>query len=218
MKNLITLAKTLLKPLAVVKYLCFPFMMAQAQGITDLTTLTAETAITGRAETENTTWVATTHGIYKVNKTTGKTVHITTENSVLPSNLITGICSTPNGEVYASTNNGIFRFDGSAFLVISTENAKLPTNSFTAIASDEHGRIFAGTENNGLIMLENYRCQVFNKTNSDLTSNGVINVYRDDNGLIIAELANGRYVAMGNTTLVLIPQQTPDLNATAKGY
>ena len=218
MKNLITLAKTLFKPLAVVKYLCFPFMMAQAQGAVDFKAITGGEKVTAQVEVENTVWMATTNGIYQVNKTNGKTTHLTTQNSVLPSNNVTGICATPNGNVYAATASGIFRFDGTAFMVISTENAKLPTNNFTAIACDENGRLFMGTQNSGLVMIEGYRTQVFNKNNSDLTSNSIKTVYQDENGLIIAELSNGYFVAMGSSTMVLIPNQTPDLNATAKGY
>jgi ligand-binding sensor domain-containing protein len=216
MKNLITLAKKLFKPLAVVKYLCFPFLMAQSQGTVDFKTVTGGEIVTAQVEVENTIWMATNNGIYQVNKTNGKTTHLTTQNSVLPSNHITGICTTPNGNVYAATDNGIFRFDGSAFLVISTENAKLPTNKFTAIASDERGRLFVGTSGQGLVMLEGYRCKVFNSNNSAFTSNTINHVYCNDNGLIIAEQANGNIMVIGLNNMAQINQPQIDLDAVAK--
>jgi ligand-binding sensor domain-containing protein len=215
MRNLITLAKKLLKPVAVVKYLFFPFIMAQSQDVVDFNKITQGQKIVAQVETETTLWAGTTNGIYRINKATGKAIHLTTSNSPLLSNTITAMCTTPNGNVYATTPNGIFRFDGSAYLLISTENAKLPTNNFTGIASDERGRLFIGTQNNGIVMLDGYRCQLYDRNNSDLTCNGVTKIYMDENGLIIAQLNNGNYAAMGNSTMVLINNQQTDLNATA---
>ncbi len=217
MKNLITLVKKLFKPVAMVKYLFFPFMMAQSQGAVDFTSITHGETIVAQAESAETVWLGTNNGIYAVNKANGKFIHLTTANSVLPSNHVAGVCVCPDGNFYAATDRGIFRFDGSAYLTITTENAKLPTNEFTSIACDEKGRIFAGTQNSGLVMIKNYRCQIFNRYNSDLTTNTVTNVYLDENGLIIAKLGNGNYAAMGNSTLVLINAAKPDMDATAKG-
>ena len=126
MKNLITLAKKLFKPVAVVKYLFFPFIMAQSQGTVDLSKIVKNETIIAQAETQNTIWIGTNNGLYQINKANGKFAHLTTTNSILPSNNITGICVTKNDNVYAATDNGIFRFDGFSYLLISTENANLP--------------------------------------------------------------------------------------------
>jgi ligand-binding sensor domain-containing protein len=215
MKNLITLAKKAFKPVAVLKYLFFPFMMAQSQGVTDLAHW--QTTANAVAQTGTAVWVGTNNGIIKVSKKTGKIVRITTDNSSLPSNRVTGICVTPDENVYASTDKGIFRFDGVSHMLISTENANLPTDNFTSIASDERGRIFLGTKDKGIVMMENYRCEVFNKGNSELTSNSVTKVYRDENGLIIGQLDNGNLVAMGSTHMILIYDRKSEMNAIANG-
>ena len=217
MKNLITLAKKLFKPVAVVKYLFFPFMMAQSQGAVDFSKIVKSETIIAQAETQNTIWIGTNNGLYQINKDNGKFAHLTTGNSVLPSNHIKGICVTKNDNVYAATDNGIFRFDGFSYLLISTENANLPTDNFTSIACDEYDRIWVGTANSGLVMMKNYNCQIFDKSNSVLTSNGVKTVYIDENGIVISKLANDNYVAMGNSTMLLInTNQTYDLNVVAK--
>lgn len=217
MKNLITLAKKIFKPVAVVKYLFFPFMMAQSQGAVDFSTIVKNGTIVAQAETQNSIWIGTNNGLYQINKANGKYAHLTTGNSILPSNNVTGICATKNDNVYAATDNGIFRFDGFSYLVISTENANLPTNNFTSVACDEYDRIWLGTKNNGLVMMKNYNCQIFDKSNSVLTSNGVKTVYLDENGIVISKLANDNYVAMGNTTMLLINTNQPyDLNLVAK--
>lgn len=217
MKNLITILKKAFKPVAVIKYLFFPFMMAQSQGAVDFSKIVKNETIVSQVETQTSVWVGTNNGLYQINKSNGKFVHLTTANSVLPSNHIKGICVTRDENVYAATDNGIFRFDGSAYLVISTENANLPTDNFTSITCDETDRIFIGTKNAGIVMMKNYKCQNFNKDNSVLTSNGVKNIYRDENGIIISELTNGNFVAMGSSNMLLInTNQSYDLNVIAK--
>lgn len=197
MKNLITIAKKLFKPVAVIKYLFFPFMIAGAQGTNELSALLAKEKIVAQVQTQTSVWIGTNNGLYQVNRINCKFVHLTTGNSVLPSNQIKGICATSNENVYVATDRGIFRFDGSAYLLISTENANLPTNQFTSIACDERDRVFVGTKNHGLVMIQNYKCKAFTTANSALTSNTITKVYCDENGIIIAEEGNGNMIAIG---------------------
>ncbi len=217
MKTLITIAKKAFKPVAVIKYLFFPFMMAQSQGTVDFSKIVKSETIVAQVETQTSVWIGTNNGLYQINKSNGKFVHLTTNNSVLPSNHITGICVTKDENIYASTDNGIFRFDGFSYLLISTENANLPTDNFTSITCDENDRIFIGTKSHGIVLMKNYKCQTFNQSNSVLTSNSVKKVYRDENGIIISELGNGNFVAMGSSNMILINTNEPyDLNVIAK--
>lgn len=192
-------------------------MMAQSQGTVDFSKIVNNQTIVAQVETQTSVWIGTNNGLCQINKANGKFVHLTTNNSVLPSNHITGICVTKDENVYASTDNGIFRFDGSAYLLISTENANLPTDNFTSITCDENDRIFIGTKSHGIVLMKNYKCQTFNKNNSVLTSNEVKKIYRDENGIIISELGNGNFVAMGSSNMILINTNEPyDLNVIAK--
>ena len=181
-------------------------MMAQAQEAVDLSRIVKTETIVAQAETQNEMWVATSNGLFQISKANGKFVHLTTVNSALPSNHVTGLCVTKNENVYASTTNGIFHFDGTAYLTITTENADLPTNNFTSVTCDATDRIFLGTQNNGVVTMKNFYIQSFNKNNSVLTSNSVSNIYRDENGIIISMLADGNFVAFGSNSMVLIPQ------------
>lgn len=217
MKNLITIAKKILKPVAIIKYLFFPFMIAGAQGTTDLTAMIGKEKVVAQVQTQTSVWVATNSGLYRVNRINGKFVHLTTDNSVLPSNHIKGICATSNENVYVATDKGLFRFDGSAYLLISTENANLPTNDFTSITCDERDRVFVGTKNHGLVMIQNYKCKTFDKSNSALTSNAINKVYCDENGIIIAEEGNGNMIAIGVKAVAQIINPQIKNNEIANG-
>lgn len=217
MKNLITIAKAFFKPVAVIKYLFFPFMIAGAQGTNELSALLAKEKVVAQVQTQTSVWVGTNNGLYQVNRINGKFVHLTTDNSVLPSNHIKGICATSNENVYVATDKGLFRFDGSAYLLVSTENANLPTNEFTSIACDERDRVFVGTKHHGLVMIQNYKCKTFDKNNSALTSNTITKVYCDENGIIIAEEGNGNMIAIGLNVVAPIVNTQNKIDEIADG-
>lgn len=215
MKNFISTVKALFKPVAIIKYLFFPFMIANAQGSTDLKSIIGNERVVAQLQTQTSTWVATNNGLYQISRISGKFVHLTTSNSAMPSNHITGMCATSNEHVYVVTDNGIVRFDGVGFVVLNTENTNLPANSFTSVTCDERGRVFVGTTNHGLVMIDGMVCKTFNTTNSAFTSNTVTNVYCDENGIIIAEQGNGNQIAIGlkTTALIVNPQNNNDVTA-----
>ncbi len=213
MKNLSSIAAKVKSALLIICFyaLC---LTATAAPKADIATIVGAGKITAQAETHYHIWVGTDNGLFQINKSNGKFIQLTTANSVIPSNHIKGIC-VAGDNVFAATDNGLFRFDGVSYLQLTTGNSYLPANQLTSIASDERGRIFIGTQNNGLVMMENYKCETFNKTNSELTTNTVARVYMDENGLIIASLANGDYAAMGSSTMILIHAQQPATDITA---
>ncbi len=148
------------KYIAIFKYLFFPFLMAKG-GDVDFTKLTcSHDSVITSVQMGNISWVGTHEGLWLINQKNGKVQHYTTQNSILPSNHITGICVTPNENIYVSTDKGIFRFDGFAFLLINTDNSQLPTNDITSIACDVDGNLHLGIKNGEVIMAHNYRCVV----------------------------------------------------------
>ena len=213
MKNL---SSNTAKLKSVLLIICFYALVLSATAATsaDLTTIIGNEKITAQAETNYHIWVGTDNGLFQINKSNGKFIQLTTANSVMPSNHVKGIC-VAGDNVFAATDKGLFRFDGVSYLQLTIDNSYLPTNQLTAIASDERGRLFIGTQNHGLVMMENYRCETFNKSNSELTTNTVARVYMDENGLIIACLGNGDYTAMGSSTMILIHAQQPAADAIA---
>lgn len=214
MKNVITLIERTKSALLVICFYAAVFT-ATAGTPVDVAKITGNEKVVAQAETKYHVWVATDNGVYQINKGNGKFIHLTTTNSVLPSNHTKGICTTSDDNVFIATDKGLFRFDGVSYLQLTTENSYLPTNALTSIAADERGRIFIGTQNNGLVMMENYKCETFNKNNSELSTNTVSKVYMDENGLIIAALANGDFTAMGSSTMILIKAEQPAKDVTA---
>lgn len=126
---------------------------AQQSKVNPTDLIGAEEKITAFAETDRFYWIGTENGLYQVKKKTGKVCHLTEQNSELPANKVTAICSRSNGEVFVGTTNGILRYDRFAFMVVNTENAKLPANSITALHCDEQDFIWIGTSSNSLSLI-----------------------------------------------------------------
>ncbi|MFN8286947.1 MAG: two-component regulator propeller domain-containing protein [Chitinophagales bacterium] len=204
--KLINALKSFLKPVAIVKYLFFPFMVANAGGTDVSTIIGANQTITAKMETENETWLGTNNGLWHISKDGKHVCHLTTANSVLPSNQITGICQTANGEVFASTNKGLLHFDGYTYTTISTENTKLPTNNISGIACDNSGYIWLATAQNGLVMLKGFKTWGFTSNNSALNSNSITQIKNDQWGNVIVTLDNNSQVAITDEGMVLIEQ------------
>lgn len=213
MRNVITLIQKVKSALLIICF--YALCLTASAGVpADVSNVTGNGKVTAQAETNYHLWVGTDNGLFQINKSNGKYIQLTTANSVMPSNHVKGIC-VAGDNVFVATDKGLFRFDGISYLQLTTENSYLPTNQLTSIASDERGRVFIGTQNNGLVMMENYTCETFNKNNSELTTNTVSRVYMDENGLIIACLVNGDYAAMGSSTMILIRAQQPATDVTA---
>lgn len=213
MRNVITLIQKVKSALLIICF--YALCLTASAGVpADVSNVTGNGKVTAQAETNYHLWVGTDNGLFQINKSNGKFIQLTTANSVMPSNHVKGIC-VAGDNVFVATDKGLFRFDGVSYLQLTTENSYLPTNQLTSIASDERGRVFIGTQNHGLVMMENYTCETFNKNNSELTTNTVSRVYMDENGLIIACLVNGDYAAMGSSTMILIRAQQPATDVTA---
>lgn len=190
------------KLITIVKYLFFPFLMSQAAGSTDINAIIGNQAVTAKVENGNMLWVGTANGIWVINMRNQKAQHLTTENSVLPANDILGMVEV-NGNIYAATEKGIFRYDGYAYLVINAENSNLPESGITAMAADRNGNLWIGTLN-GLVLLDNYKCKYFNNRNSALTGNRVAKLRSDDNGNILVLLANQDVIGISEKGMSVI--------------
>jgi ligand-binding sensor domain-containing protein len=181
---------------AIIKYLFFPFLFAQSAGTTDWSSIISNEAVTAKLETQNTAWVGTHKGLWVINTKTMKATHLTAQNSVLPSNEVTSIITTKNGNVYVATPNGIFRYDCYAYLVINSENSNLPESGITSIATDKSDNLWIGTTNKGLVLMNNYKCKFFNTQNSVLTTNNITMVTGDNGGNIYVQLSNGSVIGI----------------------
>ncbi len=174
---------------AIIKYAFFPFLMVESQGV-DFNAMLHNQFITAKVETEDAIWIATNNGLWEIAKDNQHVLHLTETNSVLPSNHVTGITTTSNGNVYATTDKGIFRYDGYAFLVINTENADLPKAKLTSIACDKNDNLWIGTEGKGLILMQGNHTKIFTHSNSPLSSDAVHAITTDNDGNLRVTLLN----------------------------
>lgn len=207
--------KTTFKMTAIIKYLFFPFLVANSQGVSTYTDITGGTTINAVAQTETATWLATDNGIWKINKTNGKALHITEANSVLPSNHVTGIAATSNGNVYATTDKGIFRYDGYAYLVLDSENSNLPDTKFTSVVCDSDNNLWVGTEGKGLILMNGYKSKSFNVNNSALSTDNIASISIDSNGNIYALLSNRDVLEISENSIKLLNASSIEVNILA---
>jgi len=103
-------------------------------------------------------------------------ISFTTSNSGLPSNEITSITPTANGEYWIGTNEGIAVFDWNSWEVIDSTNSILPTNFILAIEEDTKGGIWIGAGRyewatdtiGGLIHYNGNNWQLYTVNNSSL--------------------------------------------------
>jgi ligand-binding sensor domain-containing protein len=191
------------KGTAIIKYLFFPFLSANAAGVSVAQVIGTEQTITAQIETATTLWVGTQQGLWKINKANSKVEYLTAENSQLPSNNITGLCIGANNRVYAATDKGVLRYDGYAYQNITTDNSNLPTDNITAIAADTDGNLWIGTDK-GLVIMQGFKMHTFTTQNSVLSYNAVANISQS-NGLLYVKLTNNNVIEIGNGTMHTVP-------------
>jgi ligand-binding sensor domain-containing protein len=80
-----------------------------------------------------------------------------TSDHGLPQNSIAAIVQTGDGYIYAGTQEGLVRFNGSRFLVFDAESSPAFTSSFVlSMLLDSEGVVWIGTEN-GVVLLRDGR-------------------------------------------------------------
>lgn len=156
--------------------------------------------ITAIAETNCFFWVGTTDGLWKINKKNFHREHMTTGNSMLPSDDVSGICIEDDNNIWIGTAAGILRYDNYAFYVMNSKNSNLPDDRITALATDAAGNVWIGTAGGGLVQKLRYgRFTVYNTTNARLQDNAILSITPDDNGNIwVAVQDNGIALVQSN--------------------
>ncbi|HWB65035.1 MAG TPA: two-component regulator propeller domain-containing protein [Chitinophagales bacterium] len=204
------------KLLIIVKYVLFPFLITQAAETTDVRAIIGNTeTITAQVETDGTVWVGTHNGLWMINKKNSHASHLTAESSILPANDVKGLVVTADGNVYAATEKGLFRFDGYAYLTVTAENSNLPASGITSIATDNDGNLWVGTENKGLVLMNNYKCRFFTTKNSVMTSNSVVKIKSLSDGSVYVQLADNGVVKIGTESMSLVAPAQPENRSIA---
>ena len=84
--------------------------------------------------------------------------------------------------IWAGTQGGLAKYDGSYWTFYTENNSGLPCNYVHAIAIDEAGRKWIATDWGGVAVFDDYEWTVYNTSNSDLHNNQVISIAIDLDG------------------------------------
>lgn len=199
--KLANIFRNALKPVAIIKYLFFPFMMANAAPVEVTCFVGAGETITAQTETPTTIWVGTSNGLYRINKNNHAVTHLTAANSVLPANHIIALCTTPSGDVFAATGKGLFHFDGYSYLALTSENCKLPAFGITALGCDAAGYLWVGTSTKGLLMMHGFKTWAFTPANSVVTDNKVVAITTDARKNMLVQFGDNSVVLIDDSGL-----------------
>jgi len=126
--------------------LLMPTFLAAQQTPFPVALLENDEVITAQSETSVAWWIGTNHGVLRIKKKNLKTIRYTSENSMLPSNRVTSICTKPDGQVYIGTDHGILRYDRFAFMIINTENSRLASDNIISLRFDADSGIIVTTD------------------------------------------------------------------------
>src|SRR6266849_263389 len=102
----------------------------------------------------------------------------------VPQGTVYAVTQTPDGYVWAATEEGFVRFDGSNFVVYDkAANAAIRNNFTVALLPARDGTLYAATTGGGLVQIDGDRVRSFSTTDG-LPSNVVTALYQSSDGTI----------------------------------
>jgi PAS domain S-box-containing protein len=115
----------------------------------------------------------------------------------LPQNTVMDVLQARDGYLWATTQDGLARFDGLRFTLFTTStDPALTSDDFTTLLEDRSGTLWAGTAGGGLYTLRNGRLQPF--SGGTLPSAVVTDLFEDPDGTLwiatlggLSRFANG---------------------------
>lgn len=120
-------------------------------------------------------------------------------NSGLPYNTVRCVCVNPfTNDVWAGTDFGLAKFDGTNWTVFNTLNSGLTDNQIRAVETDDAGNIWAGTLSAGLFKFDGSVWINYNMTNSDLPDNQIKDIEFDQDGYMWVATTGGLAMYDGN--------------------
>jgi len=96
---------------------------------------------------------------------------------------ITHIIVDSENTLWISSENGIYKYDGTSFENFNTDNSSIPCNSIWNIALDSENNLWVGSAK-GLIRFDGMNWTVWNTTNSSIPSNWVNSIIIDSDNTI----------------------------------
>lgn len=114
----------------------------------------------------------------------------------LPQNTVPALAQTPDGFVWAGTEAGLARFDGSGFLVFDRHSAPaLPAGDIHCLLASSDDSLWVGTSQ-GLARLKNGTVSILT-TRDGLPANDVRALHLDAHGQVIVSTAGGAAAIQG---------------------
>ncbi len=102
----------------------------------------------------------------------------------LPQNSVLAIAQTPDGYLWAATEQGLARFDGVRFNVFDKENTpELQSNSISALLADHQGNLWIGTRGGGVSRFKDGKFTTYT-TRNGLSGDAITALYEDRRGAI----------------------------------
>lgn len=93
------------------------------------------------------------------------------------------------GYVWAGTNNGVARYDGTAWSYFNTSTSSLPSNRILTIHAEPSGVVWIGTDR-GAVRVEEAQWRLYNRSNSALPSD-TVNTITSARGQVWLGTTNG---------------------------
>ncbi len=129
------------------------------------------------AELEDTLWLGSKdEGLIKFNKITGDYTVYNIGNSSLPNNSVLSLAIDSSQILWVGTKGGLSKIRSEKW----TNFSCLAEYDIKTIEIDEFNNKWLGTIQSGLIKLKGEKFDVYNTSNSDITSNGVNSILIDD--------------------------------------
>ncbi len=161
--------------------------------------------ITAFSECDQYFYIGTNQGVIKYNKTTKDITDIKMKNSKLPSNRITSIACSKNGNAYIGTPAGILMWDNYADLVITSENADIPEDHVTALFIDADDNLWIGTMNSGVVKAIGKDIKPYKSIPLMTSDNHIYSITVDNLDRIWVGYHNGGLECLANTNNTFYP-------------
>ena len=125
----------------------------------------------------------------------------------LPQGTVYALAQTPDGYVWAATQEGFVRFDGTEFITYDKASyTEIHNNMTYALLTARDGSLYAATNGGGLVRVDGRQIQSY-ETNDGLPTDATVSLYESSNGTLwigtqkglASRQANGRIVTIADT-------------------
>ena len=132
----------------------------------------------------------------------------------LPQGTVYALAQTPDGYVWAATQEGFVRFDGTEFITYDKASSTEIHNNMTyALLTARDGSLYAATNGGGLVRVQGRRIQSY-QTDDGLPNDATTSLYESGNGTLWIGTQKGLASRQANGRIVTIAD-SPSMTVTA---